>query len=78
MLTNFDLVQKMCEVMNSDAELAEKYAMQIAYFKKNFYKDSVGRSDTEKYVYLAASQLDNLLRKSIEVAKYIICIEFLF
>ena len=36
MLTNFDLVQKMCEVMSSDEELAEKYYMQISYFKKNF------------------------------------------
>ena len=62
MLTNFDLVQKMCEVMNSDEELAQKYAMQIAYFKKNFYPNSIGRADTEKYIYLAATQLDNLLR----------------
>lgn len=71
MLTNFDLVQKMCEVMNSNEELAEKYAMQIAYFKKNFYKDSIGRADTEKYVYLAASQLDNLLR--LPGVKAILC-----
>ena len=71
MLTNFDLVQKMCEVMCSDEELAEKYAMQIAYFKKNFYKDGIGRADTEKYVYLAASQLDNLLR--LPGVKAILC-----
>lgn len=71
MLTNFDLVQKMCEVMNSDEELAEKYAIQIAYFKKNFYKDSVGRADTEKYIYLAATQLDNLLR--LPGVKSILC-----
>ena len=62
MLTNFDLVEKMCEIMQSDEELAEKYGIQISYFKKNFYKDSVGRADTEKYIYLAATQLDNLLR----------------
>jgi len=62
MLTNFDLVQKMSEVMSADPELAEKYPMQIAYFKKNFYQNSVGRADTEKYIYLAATQLDNLLR----------------
>jgi len=71
MLTNFDLVQKMCEVMNSDEELSQKYAMQIAYFKKNFYQNSVGRADTEKYVYLAASQLDNLLR--LPGVKTILC-----
>lgn len=71
MLTNFDLVQKMCEVMSSDAELAEKYYMQISYFKKNFYKDSVGRADTEKYVYLAQTQLENLLR--LPGVKTILC-----
>jgi len=71
MLTNFDLVQKMCEVMNSDEELAQKYSIQIAYFKKNFYKNSVGRADTEKYIYLAATQLDNLLR--LPGVKSILC-----
>ena len=71
MLTNFDLVEKMCEVMSSDEELAEKYAIQIAYFKKNFYKNSVGRSETEKYIYLAATQLDNLLR--LPGVKTILC-----
>ena len=62
MLTNFDLVEKMCEIMKKDEELAEKYEIQLAYFKKNFYANSIGRNDTEKYVYLAATQLDNLLR----------------
>ena len=71
MLTNFDLVEKMCEVMNADEELAEKYAMQIAYFKKNFYKNSIGRADTEKYIYLATTQLDNLLR--LPGVKTILC-----
>ena len=71
MLTNFDLIQKMSEVMNSDEELSAKYAMQISYFKKNFYKDSTGRNDTEKYISLAASQLDNLLR--LPGVKSILC-----
>lgn len=71
MLTNFDLVQKMSEIMGANEELSEKYSMQIAYFKKNFYKDSAGRADTEKYVYLAASQLDNLLR--LPGVKAILC-----
>lgn len=71
MLTNFDLVEKMCEIMRTDEELAEKYSIQIAYFKKNFYKNSVGRADTEKYIYLAATQLDNLLR--LPGVKSILC-----
>ena len=71
LLTNFDLVQKMCEIMKADEELAEKYAITISYFKKNFYQNSVGRSDTEKYIYLAATQLDNLLR--LPGVKAILC-----
>lgn len=71
MLTNFDLVEKMCEIMKNDEELAEKYSVQISYFQKNFYANSVGRADTEKYIYLAASQLDNLLR--LPGVKSILC-----
>lgn len=71
MLTNFDLVEKMCEIMQTDKELAEKYNIPIAYFKKNFYKNSIGRVDTEKYIYLAATQLDNLLR--LPGVKTILC-----
>ncbi len=71
MLTNFDLVEKMCEIMRNDEELAEKYSMQIEYFKKNFYADGPGKADTEKYIYLAVSQLDNLLR--LPGVKAILC-----
>ena len=41
---------------------AEKYDQQITYFKRNFYQNGVGREQTEKYLYLAVAQLDNLLR----------------
>ena len=62
MLTNFDLVEKMCEIMRADEELAKKYSIQISYFKKNFYAKSAGREETAKYIYIATAQLDNLLR----------------
>ena len=71
MLTNFDLVEKMCEIMRADKELAEKYSMQINYFKKNFYAGSSGREETEKYIYIATAQLDNLLR--LPGVKTILC-----
>ena len=71
MLTNFDLVEKMCEIMRTDEELAKKYSVQISYFRKNFYQNSIGRADTEKYIYLAATQLDNLLR--LPGVKTILC-----
>lgn len=62
MFTNFDLVQKMCEIMSRDDDLKEKYSVQISYFKKNFYKTGSGRNDTEKWIYAAVTQLDALLR----------------
>lgn len=71
LLINFDLVEKMCQIMSKDEELAEQYAIQIAYFQKNFYKSGSGRPDTEKYVYSAITQLDNLLR--LPGVKTILC-----
>lgn len=62
LLNDFDLVQVMCKKLLENEELATKYNIQISYFKKNFYRNSPGRADTEKYVYSAITQLDNLLR----------------
>lgn len=71
MLTEFDLVEDMCKKMEFDEELSQKYRLQIAYFKKNFYKTGSGRPDTEKFVYSAITQLDNLLR--VEGVRRILC-----
>ena len=71
MLTDFDLVEDMCRKMEYDEELSIKYKLQIAYFKKNFYKSGSGRADTEKFVYSAVTQLDNLLRN--EGVRNILC-----
>lgn len=71
LLTDFDLVEEMCQKMEYDEELSKKYRILISYFKKNFYKNGSGRADTEKYLYAASSQLDNLLR--IEGVRNILC-----
>ncbi len=71
MFNNFDLVEKMCEILAHDDELKEKYSTQIAYFKKNFYKDGINRQNTEIYIDAAISQLDKLLR--IPGVKSILC-----
>lgn len=71
MFTNFDLVEKMCEILAHDDELKEKYNAQIAYFKKNFYKNGPNRRDIEKYIDCAISQLDKLLR--LPGVKTILC-----
>ncbi len=62
LFTNFELIEKMCEIMAHDEDLKEKYSIQLTYFKKYFYKDAPGKQEIEKYIYTAVSQLDNLLR----------------
>lgn len=59
---DFDIIQNMCIELEKDEELSAKYKILLTYFKKNFYKSSTYRADTEKYVSSAISQLDNLLR----------------
>ena len=71
MFTNFDLVEKMCEILSHNEELKDKYSIQLAYFKKNFYKNGIGRENTEKYIDIAISQLDKLLR--LPGVKSILC-----
>ena len=71
MLTDFDLVEKMCEIMAYEEDLKEKYAVQLSYFRKNFYKNGPGRQLTETHIYASVSQLDNLLR--IPGVKSILC-----
>lgn len=61
-LTDFSLVEKMCKQMEEIPDLKNKYSIQLRYFKKNFYADGSGNAETEKSVYHATSELDNLLR----------------
>ena len=74
MFTNFDLIEKMCEIMAHDDELREKYSVQLSYFKKYFYKTASAKDETERIIYAAVSQLDNLLR--IPGVKNILCNRF--
>lgn len=75
LLYNFDQVEEMTEEMKKIPELEQKYKLLIAYFEKNFYKPSLningyeipgtrgsGRKDTEKFLYGAITQLNNLIR----------------
>jgi len=61
-LTNFDLVEEMCEELKQDPDLAKEYEFQIAYFEQHFYKNSSGRKDMQRYVHFATAQLEELLR----------------
>lgn len=75
LLYNFDKVETMTEEMKKHGELEQKYKLLIAYFEKNFYKPSLningfeipgsrgsGRKETERFLYGAITQLNNLLR----------------
>ena len=75
LLYNFDKVEQMTEEMKKHAHLEQKYKLLIAYFEKNFYKPSLningfeipgtrgsGRKETERFLYGAITQLNNLLR----------------
>ena len=62
MLTNFELVEKMCEILKTNSELAEKYSVQLTYFKNCFYANGKNRQQTEQHILSAVTQLDNLLR----------------
>ena len=62
MLNDFDLAVDMCKKIEADPELKEKYKLQLGYFRKHFYSEGVMRNETEKYVHLAITQLDSLLR----------------
>jgi len=71
MLNDFNLVEDMCRKIEQDPELTQKYKLQLAYFKKHFYNEGVMRNETEKYVHLAMTQLDSLLR--VDSLRKILC-----
>ncbi|MCF0124582.1 MAG: TraM recognition domain-containing protein [Clostridia bacterium] len=71
MFTNYELIEKMCKILEFNDELKEKYSIQLAYFQKYFYSDSPKKDDMEQYLFTVVSQLDNLLR--IPGIKNILC-----
>ncbi len=62
LLNDFDLIEEMAEKMKTFPDLAERYKIQLGYFKKTFYKTANNRDETEKFVQASAAQLENLLR----------------
>lgn len=71
MFNDFSLVEDMCKKLEEIPELANQYKIQLGYFKNNFYSTGSGRSETEKYIHSATSQLDTLLR--VEGVRHILC-----
>ena len=71
LLSNFELVEKMCKILEKDEELSAKYSMELSYFKRAFFTNSPNREDTEKNAFQIASRLENLLRAP--KIRYILC-----
>ena len=62
LLTNFELIEKMVKIMEQDEELAKKYQNCLNYFRANFFKDSPGLPNMQRFSYVSMNQLDTLLR----------------
>lgn len=64
LLNNFDLIQKMYNILKKDSILSEEYNMQLTFFEKNFFEQSPGLENMRKYAFYISSRLENLLRSS--------------
>jgi hypothetical protein len=62
LMNDFSLVEKAVNVLENDAELSEKYQMQINYLKKNFYSDSENAKKMSEIIANPAAQIEKLLR----------------
>ena len=59
---DFSQIERMCEELEKDHELAKENALLLSYFKKNFYANSPLKEETANYITTATTELDNLLR----------------
>lgn len=62
LLYNFEEIERLAEAMKQIPELAEKYQIQLQYYKSTFYKDSPNREETLKQIQTLTAQLANLIR----------------
>ncbi len=62
LLYNFEEIERLAEAMKKIPELAEKYEIQLQYYKANFYKDSPNKEETLKQIQTLTAQLANLIR----------------
>ena len=71
LLSNFELVEKMCKILEADEDLARDHKIELSYFKRAFFANGKSRSETEKNTFIIASRLENLLRAP--KIRYILC-----
>ena len=61
LLNDYSKVEDLCEQFKAEPEFAKTYSIQIAYFEKNFYKNSVNENLKESLNNVIAI-IENLLR----------------
>ena len=63
-LSNFELVEKMCGILERDEELSQKYQILLSFFKRTFYKDGSSREEMQTNANYLATRIENILRSS--------------
>lgn len=61
-LSDFTLVEQMCNVMKDDEELSERYSNLLKYFSRNFYAKSKGYDTMQANLENIIAELESLLR----------------
>ena len=62
LLVNYELIERMCQVIEKDSDLSLKYSATLEYFKRNFYSNSSEIENTKKSLAYLTGKLDTLLR----------------
>ena len=62
LLYDFTEIEKLAEKMKTYDELANKYSIQLQYYKTYFYSDSSNKEETQKQLQALSAQLANLIR----------------
>jgi len=61
-MSNFDLVESLSGVLESNEELSEKYSAEISFFRNNFYKGSPNRNEMQRLIQVPIGVIQNLVR----------------
>ena len=62
LMSDFELIEKLCSILEINKDLSEEYSSEISFFKANFFKNSPNRSDMQKLVQVPIGLLQSLVR----------------
>ena len=61
-MSNFDLVESLSGVLESNEEFSEKYTAEISFFRNNFYKGSPNRNEMQRLIQVPIGVIQSLVR----------------